>query len=251
MRVGADERIGIGLGHAVDGLREHDAREVLDVDLMHDASVGRNDLEVVEGTLAPAEKRVALPVARELELGVQGKRVLPAEVVHLNRVIDDELDRLERVHAIRIPLQLDDRVPHRRQIDDTGHAREVLQQHASRHERDFLLDGPGRVPLSERPDVIRLDEPTVLAPQQVLEQHLHRIRKPRDPWKARLFECGQAVNLHRLSANANLGARVETVEGSHDPSMIPRRYPLSVFTRAPLQEPTGREVDLKREDDAP
>ena len=45
---------------------------------MDDAGVGRHDAEVAERVLAPAEERVALLVAGELELGVQLKRVRPA-----------------------------------------------------------------------------------------------------------------------------------------------------------------------------
>src|SRR6478672_10976036 len=40
--------------------REHDTRQVLDVDLVHDAGVGRHDGEVVERPLAPAQEGVAL-----------------------------------------------------------------------------------------------------------------------------------------------------------------------------------------------
>ncbi len=149
VRIGADERVGIGHRDAVHRLREHHSREVLDVHLVHDAGVRRNDLEVVECALAPAEEGIALPVARKLQLRVQRKRVLPAEVVHLDRVIDDELDRLQRVDAIRVALQLDHGVAHRRQIDDARHAGEVLQQHARRHERDFFLDIRRRVPLRD------------------------------------------------------------------------------------------------------
>ena len=72
------------------------AREVFDVDLVDDAGVGRHDLEVVERTLPPAQERVALAVARELELRVERERVGAAEVVHLHRVVDHELDRLQR-----------------------------------------------------------------------------------------------------------------------------------------------------------
>ena len=60
---------------AVDGLANDHAREVLDVDLVDDAGVGRHDPEIAERVLAPAQERVALPVARELELGVQRERV--------------------------------------------------------------------------------------------------------------------------------------------------------------------------------
>ena len=182
---------------------------------MDDAGVGRHDLEVVERALAPAQKRVALAVARELELGVQRERVGAAEVVDLHRVVDDELDRLQRVDAIGIAAERDDRVAHRGQVDDARHAGEVLQQDARRHERDFLLDVRGGVPLRQRADVVGLHERVVLAPQQVLEQDLHRVRQPRDAGESGLLERGQTVDLHRLSADADLGACTEAVQCSH------------------------------------
>ena len=100
VRVGADERVGIGLHRTVvRGLvaREDDAREVLEVDLVDDAGVRRDDLEVLEGGLAPAQERVALLVALELLLGVDAEGVARAELVDLHGVVDDELDRHERV----------------------------------------------------------------------------------------------------------------------------------------------------------
>ena len=72
---------------------EDDAREVLEVDLVHDPGVGRHDGEVLEGVLAPAQERVALAVALELELGVAREGVARAEHVDLHRVVDDELGR--------------------------------------------------------------------------------------------------------------------------------------------------------------
>ena len=62
VRVGADERVGIGQRAAVSGFREDHAREVLEIDLMDDAGVGRNDAEILEGLLPPAQEHVALAV---------------------------------------------------------------------------------------------------------------------------------------------------------------------------------------------
>ena len=67
-----DERVGVG-GLALAG--EDDAREVLEVHLVADARVGRDDAEVAERVLAPAEERVALAVAVELELRVLSERL--------------------------------------------------------------------------------------------------------------------------------------------------------------------------------
>ncbi len=66
VRVGADERVGIG-GDVAVGVRrggEDDAGEVFEVDLVADAHAGRHGGEVVEGGLAPLEEGVALAVAR-------------------------------------------------------------------------------------------------------------------------------------------------------------------------------------------
>ena len=107
---------------------------------MDDPGVRRHDTEIAEGVLAPAQERVPLFVARELELGVQlelrGAGL--AEMVDLDGVIDDELDpRLQRVDAIRIAPEAGDAVAHGREIDHGGHAGEILQQHARRRERNL------------------------------------------------------------------------------------------------------------------
>ena len=66
VRVGADERV--GEGPAVP-LLDH-AGEEFEVHLVDDPGPRRHDLEVAEALLAPAQERVALAVALELELDV-------------------------------------------------------------------------------------------------------------------------------------------------------------------------------------
>ena len=74
-RVGvrADQRVRERLPAAADLPRLDHPRQVLDVDLVDDAGLRRDDAEVLEGRLSPAQERVALPVALELELGVAGE----------------------------------------------------------------------------------------------------------------------------------------------------------------------------------
>ena len=77
--VGADAGVRVG-----DAVADHDrAGEVLDVDLVDDAGAGRDDLEVVEGGLAPAEELVALAVALVLDLDVALEGVGAAEDVDM------------------------------------------------------------------------------------------------------------------------------------------------------------------------
>jgi hypothetical protein len=93
-------------------------------------------------------------------------------VIHLYGVIDDELDRLKWIDLFRIAAQGDHAIAHRREIDDAGDAREVLQENTGGHEGDFLLSPRRARPASQRTDVVGLDEGVVLAPEQVLEQDL-------------------------------------------------------------------------------
>ena len=159
-------------------LEDH-ARQVLEIDLVHDAGVGRNDAEVLERFLAPAKERVPLTVAAELERRVQVGGVELRVVIDLDGVIDDELDGLQRVDLLRIAAEPHDAVAHRGEVDDRRHPGEILEQHARRSEGDLLLGGGRHVPARHRRDVLGVDEAAVLAAQQVLEKNLQGIRQPR------------------------------------------------------------------------
>jgi hypothetical protein len=126
VRVGAEHRVGVDRAGAVVLVAEDDGREEFEVNLMDDPGIGRDDAEVAKRLLAPAQERVALAVARELELDVPAERVGGAEVVDLHGVIDDQVRGLQRVDARRIAAERAHRVAHRGEIDDRGHAGEVL-----------------------------------------------------------------------------------------------------------------------------
>ena len=160
--------------------REHHLAEVLEVDLVADAGAGRHDAEVVERVLAPAQELVALLVALELEFRVDEERGLDAVLVDLHRVVDDEVDRLQRIDALRVAAERDDGVAHGGEVDDARHAGEILEQHAARAERDLLFDRRRDVPVGQRLDVRRLHERAVFVAQQVLEQDLEREGKAVD-----------------------------------------------------------------------
>ena len=68
VRVGSDQRVRIGsLLAALARAGENYARQELQVDLVADAGVGRNDRQVLERLLSPAQEGVALAVALELQ----------------------------------------------------------------------------------------------------------------------------------------------------------------------------------------
>ena len=221
VRVGPDERVGIGL-HRVAlavarGLvaREDDPREVLEVDLVHDAGVRRHHAQALEGALAPAQERVALLVALELLLGVDAEGVARAEDVDLHGVVDHELGGDERVDPRRVAAHVGHRVAHHGEVDDGGHAREVLHHDPRGRERD-LVGGLGlRVPGGERLDVVLGDGDAVLVAQQVLEQHLQGEGQARDV-VARLQRL-EAVDLIRAPADLEVAAGIKGVLGHGNP----------------------------------
>ena len=150
---------------------EDDARQVLQVDLVHDPRPRRHDAEVVEGALAPAQEGVALLVAPVLHLDVRLEGDACAELVDLHRVVDDQLGRLERVDLLRIAAHLAHGVAHRGQVDHRGNAREVRHQHARGSEGDLPLRLRLRIPARQRLDVVSSHDPPVLVTQQVLQQN--------------------------------------------------------------------------------
>jgi hypothetical protein len=76
--------------------------QMFEVDLVHDAHAGRHDAEGVESLHAPLHELIALVVALELPAHVLLQRLRRAVVVNLHRMIDDQIDRHQRLDAARI-----------------------------------------------------------------------------------------------------------------------------------------------------
>ena len=199
---------GIGAPRAVLALGEHHAREVLDVHLVDDAGVRRHDLEVAERRLAPAQERVALAVAGELDGVVLAQRVRAAVLVDLHGVVDDEFRGGERVDLLRVAAEARHGLAHGGEVDDRGHAGEVLHDHARRRERDLVARRRLGVPLEQRLDVVARHVDAVLGAQQVLEQDLQREGQAAE---VVALERGQAEDLVGLAAHRQRLAGLETV----------------------------------------
>ena len=68
------------------------------------------------------------------------------------------------------PPRSSHRVAHRCEIDDGGHAREILEQHAAGGEGDLLRRLGARHPACDRLDVGLRDGDAILVAKDVLEQ---------------------------------------------------------------------------------
>ena len=62
-----------------------------------------------------------------------------AEIVDHHRMVDDEIDFGQRIDLLRIAAELLHRIAHRGQIDDGGHAGQILHQHARGPKRDLAV----------------------------------------------------------------------------------------------------------------
>ncbi len=164
--IGADERVGIGDFRAVLVLGPDRLRQVFEVDLVADAGARRHHREIVEGRLAPFQEGVALAVALVFEGDVVGEGLRGAELVDDHRVVDDEIDRHQRVDLLRVTAERHHGVAHRREIHHGGHAGEVLHQHARGPEGDLGLDlAAVAEPGDGGRDVVLLHRAVVLEPE--------------------------------------------------------------------------------------
>ena len=105
VRVGTDAGVGVCLENSVDLTRHRDARQILNIDLVHDSRSGWHNLEIIERRLAPAKELVALTVAFVLDGHVALEGVCFAVDVSNHRVVDHELCRRERVDALGVAAQ--------------------------------------------------------------------------------------------------------------------------------------------------
>jgi len=93
-------------------------------------------------------------------------------------VVDDEVDRDERVDLLRVAAEARHGVAHRGEVDEGGDSGEVLEEYASRTKRDLVGGLRPGVPARQRLDVGGLDRDPVLVAEQVLEQDPERPRQP-------------------------------------------------------------------------
>ena len=193
-------------------LGPHGLRQIFEIHLVADAGAGRHHAEIVEGAGAPAQERVALAVPLIFLLDIGEERGGGAERIDRHRVIDDEVDRNQRIDLARVAAERAHGVAHGGKIDHGGDAGEILHQHARRAEGDLALALPRLQPLGHAANVVGGDGAPVFMPQQIFEQHLQRERQAAD--------AGEPVRLGLLQIEIIIAAladlqrppAIETVE---------------------------------------
>ena len=204
VRIGADQRVGVSARRRRSSktTRARNSRFTW----WHDAGPRRHDLEVPERLLAPAEEARSARGCARTRTPRSDERGARAEDVDLDRVVDHELDRNQRVDLLRLAAQVGHGVAHRGEVDDGRDAGEVLEQDAGRRERDLAVrlvcrDPPGH----------GFDIRAVAGPKHVLEQDAQRVGEAcHIPL---LLQRVEPVDLELAIADRESGARGELVGG--------------------------------------
>jgi len=87
-------------------------------------------------------------------------------------VVDDEIDRLQRIDQASVAAESRQRITHGGEIDDCGNSGEILEQHPRSTESNFPFDLPLHVPGCKRAHVVGFDELAVFVPEQIFEKDL-------------------------------------------------------------------------------
>jgi hypothetical protein len=90
---------------------------------------------------------------------------------------------------VRVAAEVLHGLTHGGEVDDAGHAGEVLHDHARRRELDLLVGLGGLVPAGDRLDVVGGDVRAVLGAEQVLQQHLQAERQESGDGTHQRFRC--------------------------------------------------------------
>ena len=159
---------------------------------------------------------VALAVALVFQLDVLAEGAGAAEIVDHHRMVDDEIDRDQRVDARRVAAERHHGVAHGGEVDHGGDAGEILHQHARRAEGDLAVALARDQPLGHGADVVGGDRAAVLVAQQILEQHLQREGQAGDAGEAVLLGLGEAVVVVLGAADVKRAFRFEGIRrGGH------------------------------------
>ena len=150
----------------------------------------------------------------QVDVELEGPR--RAELVDHHRMVDDEVDRVQRVDLLRVAAERLDPVPHRGEVDDRRHAGEVLHQHPRRPIGDLArVPAALRRPVGEGADVVDGDRLAVLEAQHVLEHDLQRRRQAAEIAQTCSFGRRDRIVGVFLARDREAAARLGTV-GSYE-----------------------------------
>ncbi len=171
---------------------KHTFRQIFEIHLMDDTYARRHDAKAVKRLRSPLQKAVPLGVSLKLHLHVLFVSRIAAGIINLHRVINDEIDRHERLDHRRVLAHSLHRRTHRRQIHQQRHTRKILQHNACDDKRYLVRSRVSRSPGGEFANM-RFAHlfPAVIITQNGFENNTYRNRQPRDLPQPRRFQSRQ------------------------------------------------------------
>jgi hypothetical protein len=210
--VGADQRVGIVHTPFRAVFLQHAARQIFEIDLMHDADAGRHDLEGIERLHAPFHELVALGVALEFHFHVEPQRIRAVVVIDLDRVIHHQVHRHQRFDDLRVFAHRSCGIAHRGEIGEQRHTGEILQHDARHDERDLLGARRVRLPAGELAHMPLGYLFAVAVAQHRFQHDADRNRQARDFANSGSFQRGQRIQQALFSIGESKGlAGIEQV----------------------------------------
>ena len=160
-------------------------RKVFKVNLVTDTGSRRYNAEVVKGALTPFKECVTFHVAFVFTIHVHLERARGAEFVDHNGVVNDQINRIQRVNFFSVTTEGNQTVAHRGKVNYGRNAGEILHQNACWTICDFTwVLTTVHSPFSEGFDVIDGDCLTIFKAQHVFQNHFQGSWQAREVAKA-------------------------------------------------------------------
>jgi len=173
VRIGTHQSIGIiylaGIQYAF--------CKVFQINLMDDSDTWWNHLEGIKSLHPPFQELVSFPVSSEFLVQIAIHGVSGSCEIHLDRVVDDQIDRNERLDDFWILIQTIDGRTHCGKINQQGDSREVLQDDTSNDKWDFGSSFCIRLPLGQLAYTILLDLHAIAIPKDGFQDNADRNRQ--------------------------------------------------------------------------
>ena len=110
---------------------------------MTNACAGRHNAEVIKSLLTPAQKLIPLPITIHFDTHVVSVGLFTGVTINHHRMINDQINRINRIYHCRIAPFRSNRVTHSGEINNGWHAGKILHQHTRWHKGNFMIRTAG------------------------------------------------------------------------------------------------------------
>ena len=196
---------------------------------MHDAVPRGDDVDVIEGVLAPVDEVEAVRVAPLFHGAILLESpLLKAGMLYGQGVVDDELRRYHGIHRGGVPATLGDGVPKPGQI----HQRRLPQNVVAHHPRGIPREVEIALPLNQLQEA-GVEAFRIAPAHQLLREHPGRVGQ--GGVGAGLQRLNGGTGVVEIEVKAGKGGAVTIIHGSGN---LP--WPLGARSLAPRPRPSQR-----------